>query len=216
MLADVLRRLGNTTARVFPVGLGCMGLSWAYRDPSVDETAGVALIQHAIDLGVNHLDTSNAYGPHTNESLVGRAIAGRRDRVVVATKAGLVREGLEGFRYGRDGRPESLVSECDGSLRRLGVDTIDLYYLHRIDPKVPVEESWGAMAGLVAAGKVRWLGISEAKVPELDRITRIHPVTAVQSELSLWTRELPRGRRPLVAPTTAFPSSRSRRASAAS
>jgi len=166
-----------------------MELSWAYHDRNVDDAAGIALIRRAVDLGVDHFDTSNAYGPYTNESLVGRALAGRRERVVIATKAGLVLESLAGYKYGRNGRPEHIREECDASLGRLGIDTIDLYYLHRIDPQVPVEETWGAMAELVRAGKVRWLGVSEAKVPELDRIARIHPVTAVQSELSLWTRD---------------------------
>ena len=185
----MLRKLGITDGRVHPVGLGCMELSWAYHDRSVDDAAGIALIRRAVDLGVDHFDTSNAYGPYTNESLVGRALAGRRERVVIATKAGLVLESLAGYKYGRNGRPEHIREECDASLGRLGVDTIDLYYLHRIDPQVPVEETWGAMADLVRAGKVRWLGISEAKVPELEKIARIHPVTAVQSELSLWTRD---------------------------
>jgi aryl-alcohol dehydrogenase-like predicted oxidoreductase len=141
---------------------------------------------------VDHFDTSDAYGPHTNEELVGRGIAGLRDRVLIATKAGLTRSGGESkdkYKYGRNGRPEYIRAACDGSLERLGIEVIDLYYLHRIDPEVPVEDSWGAMAGLVSAGKVRWLGISEAKVPELERVARIHPVTAVQSELSLWTRD---------------------------
>jgi aryl-alcohol dehydrogenase-like predicted oxidoreductase len=183
------RQLGATARSVFPVGLGCMGLSWAYRDPSVDAAAGVDLVRQAIDLGVDHLDTSDAYGPFTNESLVGRALEGRRDRVLLATKAGLVIEDRATFRFGRNGRPEHIRAACDGSLQRLGVDVIDLYYLHRIDPQTPVEESWGAMAALVAAGKVRWLGISEPSVAELDRVAKIHPVTAVQSELSLWTRD---------------------------
>ncbi len=166
-----------------------MELSWAYHDRNVDDAAGIALIRRAVDLGVDHFDTSNAYGPYTNEALVGRALAGRRDRVVIATKAGLVLESLAGYKYGRNGSPEHIRAECDASLGRLGVDTIDLYYLHRIDPQVPVEETWGAMADLVRAGKVRWLGVSEAKVPDLEKIARIHPVTAVQSELSLWTRD---------------------------
>lgn len=165
-----------------------MGLSWAY-ERSADEAAGIDLIRRAIDLGVDHLDTADVYGPFTNESLVGRAIEGRRDRVVLATKVGLVLEDEATYRYGRDGRPEHIREACDGSLERLGVDVIDLYYLHRIDPKVRVEETWGAMAGLVASGKVRWLGISEASTAELERVSRVHPVTAVQSELSLWTRD---------------------------
>jgi aryl-alcohol dehydrogenase-like predicted oxidoreductase len=183
------RNLGNTGREVGAVGLGCMGFSWAYRDPSVGEAASLDLLRTAIDLGVDHLDTADAYGPFANESLVGRAIADRRDRVVVATKAGLVLEDRATFRYRRDGRPEHIRSACEGSLARLGIETIDLYYLHRIDPRVPVEETWGAMAGLVADGKVRWLGISEASVDDLERISPIHPVTAVQSELSLWTRD---------------------------
>jgi aryl-alcohol dehydrogenase-like predicted oxidoreductase len=166
-----------------------MGLSWAYRDASVDETGGVELIRQAIDLGVNHLDTADVYGPRTNETLVGRALAGRRDSVTLATKCGLVVEDAASYRFGRNGRPEHVRAACDGSLERLGVEVIDLYYLHRIDPQTPVEETWGAMAGLVASGKVRWLGISEPTVADLERVSRIHPVTAVQSELSLWTRD---------------------------
>ncbi len=169
-----------------------MGLSWAYHDAAVDEAVAEALLRTAIEAGVDHFDTSNAYGDGANETLVGRAIAAsrRRDRIVVATKVGLVGgEGAEQYKYARNGRPEHIRAACDASLQRLGLETIDLYYLHRIDPQVPVEETWSAMAGLVAAGKVRWLGISEAKVEELDRIRPIHPVTAVQSELSLWTRD---------------------------
>ena len=170
-----------------------MGFSWGYRDSSVDETAAIDVIRHAIDLGVDHFDTADVYGPFTNETLLARAITGRRDRVVVATKVGLVVEDKATFRFGRDGSPEHVREACDGSLARLGIDVIDLYYLHRIDPQVPVEETWGAMAGLVAAGKVRYLGISEASVEELERVSRVHPVTAVQSELSLWTRDYLQG-----------------------
>jgi len=183
------RRLGGTGRPVFPVGLGCMGLSWAYRDASVDEAAGIRLIHEAIDLGVEHLDTADVYGPFTNESLVGRALAGRRDRVVLATKCGLVLEDRATYRYGRNGRPEHVRAACDASLSRLGVEVIDLYYLHRVDPQTPVEETWRAMAALVEAGKVRGLGISEPTADELERVSRIHPVAAVQSELSLWTRD---------------------------
>ena len=166
-----------------------MGFNWGYRDETVDETAAIDVIRRAIDLGVDHFDTADVYGPFTNEVLVGRALADRRDRVVLATKAGLVVEDKATFRFGRNGRPEHIREACDGSLERLGVEAIDLYYLHRVDPQVPVEETWGAMAGLVAAGKVRYLGISEASVEELERVSRVHPVTAVQSELSLWTRD---------------------------
>ena len=166
-----------------------MGLSWGYRDPSVDEAAGMDLIRYAIDRGVDHFDTADVYGPFTNESLVGRALSGRRDRVTLATKGGYVVDDAVAYKYHRDGRPEHLRAACDASLRRLGVDVIDIYYLHRIDPQVPLEETWSAMAGLVAAGKVRWLGISEATIADLERVSRIHPVSAVQSELSLWTRD---------------------------
>jgi aryl-alcohol dehydrogenase-like predicted oxidoreductase len=185
------RELGATGRRVEAVGLGCMGLSWAYHDASVGEQEAEALLRTAIEAGVDHFDTADAYGHGHNEMLVGRALAasGRRNELVLATKAGLVRGQTDKYRYTRNGRAEYVREACDASLRRLGLERIDLYYLHRIDPDTPVEETWNAMAGLVAAGKVRWLGISEAKVPELDRIHRIHPVTAVQSELSLWTRE---------------------------
>ena len=183
------RRLGGSKLSVFPVGLGCMGFSWGYRDKSVDSAAAMDVIRRAIDLGVDHFDTADVYGPFTNESLVGRAIGDRRGQVVIATKAGLILEDKATFRFRRDGRPEHIREACDASLERLGVDTIDLYYLHRIDPAVPIEETWGAMTDLVAAGKVRHLGVSEASVDELERIFPIHPVTAVQSELSLWTRD---------------------------
>ena len=183
------RRLNAAGSEVFPVGLGCMGLSWGYTDPGVDEAQRVDLIRHAIDLGVDHFDTADVYGPFENESLVGRAIAGKRERVAIATKCGLVVEDKATYRFGRDGRPEHVREACDASLSRLGIETIDLYYLHRVDPNVPVEDTWGAMAGLVAAGKVRGLGISEASVAQLERVSRIHAVSAVQSELSLWTRD---------------------------
>ncbi|HEY6928577.1 MAG TPA: aldo/keto reductase [Thermoanaerobaculia bacterium] len=183
------RRLGSTPQTVFPVGLGCMGFSWGYRDYSVDESAAIEVIHRALDLGVDHFDTADVYGPFTNERLVGRALGGRRADVLIATKAGLVVEDKATYRFGRDGSPQHIREACDGSLQRLGIDTIDLYYLHRIDPKVPVEQTWEAMAGLVAAGKVRHLGISEPSVADLERVSRIHPVTAVQSELSLWTRD---------------------------
>jgi aryl-alcohol dehydrogenase-like predicted oxidoreductase len=183
------RPLGESGRSVLSVGLGCMGFSWGYRDESVDSSSATDVIRHAIDLGVDHFDTADVYGPFTNEALLGRAIRDRRDRVLIATKAGLVVEDKATFRFRKDGTPEHVRRACDGSLERLGVDAIDLYYLHRIDPEVPVEETWGAMSRLVEAGKVRHLGISEASVDELRRISRIHAVTAVQSELSLWTRD---------------------------
>lgn len=184
----IRRPLGSAQRSVFPVGLGCMGFSWAY-GPENDDAAAIDVVHRAIEIGVDHFDTSDVYGPFTNEVVVGRALQGRREGLVVATKVGLVVEDKAKYKFGRDGSPAHVRESCDGSLHRLGIETIDLYYLHRIDPKVPVEETWGAMAELVAAGKVRWLGISEATVADLDRIHRIHPVTAVQSELSLWTRD---------------------------
>ena len=142
-----------------------------------------------MDIGVDHFDTADVYGPFTNESLLGRALEGRRDRVTVATKGGYVVEDKATYRFGRDGRPEHIREACEGSLARLGIERIDLYYLHRIDPKVPLEDTWGAMADLVRDGKVAALGISEASVADLDRVHAIHPVAAVQSEMSLWTRD---------------------------
>jgi aryl-alcohol dehydrogenase-like predicted oxidoreductase len=170
---------------VLPVGLGCMGFAWAYERTSDDDP--VAVIRAALDAGAAHLDTSDVYGPFESERIVGRAIDGRRADTFLATKAGLVAKDLGSMR--RDGSPEHLRSACDASLQRLGVDRIDLWYLHRADEDVPVEESWGAMADLVAAGKAAALGISEVTVDELDRVHAIHPVAAVQSELSIWTRD---------------------------
>ncbi len=180
------RTLGSGGPAVSAIGLGCMGMSWAYG--AGDDQESLAVIDRAIELGVTFLDTSDVYGPFTNEELVGRAIAGRRDGLVVATKTGLVVEDRANYVLGRDGRPEHIREACEGSLRRLGIDVIDLYYLHRVDPEVPVEESFGAMAELVRAGKVRALGLSEVDVPTLERAAAIHPVAALQSELSLWTR----------------------------
>lgn len=181
--------LGRTTA---PIGLGCMGMSWAYSTAADrDDDAAVELIGAALDLGVTLLDTSDAYGAGHNERLVGRAIAGRRDGAIVATKGGLVGSIDESRRprLRRDGRPEHLRAACHASLRRLGVEAIDLYYLHRVDPSVPLDESWGALAQLVADGDVRAIGLSEVSVDQAARAHAIHPVAAVQSELSLWTRD---------------------------
>jgi aryl-alcohol dehydrogenase-like predicted oxidoreductase len=166
-----------------------MGMSWAYSASERDDGVSVEVIRKAIDLGVTLIDTADAYGPFTNEELVGRAIAGRRDEVVLATKAGLVVEDAAEYRIRRDGRPEYLRAACDASLRRLGVDVIDLYQLHRPDPAVPVEDSVGALAELVQSGKVRHVGVSEFTVTELERAHAVHPLTSVQSELSLWTRD---------------------------
>ncbi len=167
-------------------GLGCMGMSEFYGVG--DDAESVAVINTALDEGVNFLDTADMYGPFTNERLVGRAIASRRDEVVLATKFGNQRT-VDGTSLGVNGRPEYVVAACDASLARLGVDVIDLYYQHRVDQTVPVEETWGAMKSLVEAGKVRFLGISEAAPATIERAHAVHPVTAVQSEYSLWTRD---------------------------
>jgi aryl-alcohol dehydrogenase-like predicted oxidoreductase len=181
------RILGSSGIAVSAIGLGCMGMSWAYG--AGDDGESISVIQRALELGVTFLDTSDVYGPYTNEQLVGRAIAGRRDELVLATKTGLVAEDRANYVLGRDGRPEHIREACESSLQRLGVDAIDLYYLHRVDPDVPIEDSYGAMAELVAEGKVRALGLSEVDVPTLERATAIPPLSALQSELSLWTRD---------------------------
>lgn len=173
------------------IGLGCMGISWAYVAPEArDEAKGTALIGQALDRGVTFFDTSDAYAAGHNEQVVARGITGRRGDAVVATKVGLVvDESADGEpRLRRDGRPEHIRAGVDASLGRLGIEAIDLYYLHRVDPDVPLEESWGTMAELVTAGKVRSLGLSEVTVDEARRAHAIHPVAAVQSEFSLWTR----------------------------
>ena len=165
-----------------------MSMSWAYvGDAPQDES--VRVIHRAMELGVTLFDTADVYGPFTNEELLGRALEGRRADVVLATKVGLVVGPNGGYPLLRDARPERILEEIDGSLRRLRTDAIDLYYLHRVDEQVPLEDTWGAMSGLVQAGKVRALGLSEVDVDQLERAHAIHPVTAVQSELSLWTRD---------------------------
>ena len=166
-----------------------MGMTWAYGADERDADESIATIHRALDLGVTLLDTADMYGPFTNEELVGRAIAGRRDEVVLATKCGLVVEDAAEYVLRRNGRPEHVRSAIEGSLRRLRTDFIDLYQLHRVDPDVPLEETWGAMAALVAQGKVGALGLSEVGVEELERAHAIHPVASVQSEGSLWTRD---------------------------
>lgn len=170
------------------LGLGCMGMTWAYGEAERDERESIRVIHRAAELGVTLLDTADMYGPYTNEELVGRAIAGRRDDFFVATKCGLVVEDAAEYVLAKDGRPEHVREAVEGSLRRLGVDVIDLYQLHRVDPEVPLEETWGAMAELVQAGKVRALGLSEVGVDELERAHAVHPVASLQSEASLWTR----------------------------
>jgi aryl-alcohol dehydrogenase-like predicted oxidoreductase len=181
-----MRKLGHQGLVVSELGLGCMGMSEFYGDSNEQEA--MATIHHALDLGVNLLDTADMYGPFTNEQLVGRAIQDRRDQVVLATKFGNVRTADGGW-LGISGRPEYVQQACDASLQRLGVDTIDLYYQHRVDPNVPIEETIGAMAELVQQGKVRYLGISEAAPATIRRAVAVHPITALQTEYSLWSRE---------------------------
>jgi aryl-alcohol dehydrogenase-like predicted oxidoreductase len=180
------RRLGRDGPRVSAIGIGCMGMSQSYGVP--DESESLATIDRALELGLTFFDTADVYGPFANEELVGRALRKRRDEVVIATKCGLVPD-PSGGRNRVDGSPDHIRAACDASLKRLGVSTIDLYYLHRVDPAVPIEESVRAMAGLVDAGKVRFLGLSEITGRTLRRAHAIHPITAVQSEYSLWTRD---------------------------
>jgi aryl-alcohol dehydrogenase-like predicted oxidoreductase len=179
------RKLGQGL-EVSAEGLGCMGMSEFYGATNDDEA--IATIHRALDLGVNFLDTADMYGPFTNERLVGRAIAGRREGVVVATKFGNERR-EDGTRIGINGSPDYVRKACDASLQRLGVDHIDLYYQHRVDRSVPIEQTWGAMKELVTSGKVRHLGISEASPETIRRAHATHPITAVQTEWSLWTRD---------------------------
>jgi len=180
------RRLGAQGLVVSAMGLGCMGMSEFYGSRDDDES--VAPIHRALELGITFLDTADVYGPYTNEELVGRAIRGRRDKVVLATKFGNVR-GADGSFAGINGRPEYVRQACDGSLKRLGVDHIDLYYQHRVDSDVPIEETVGAMAELVQAGKVRYLGLSEAGPATIRRAHAVHPISALQTEYSLWSRD---------------------------
>ena len=179
------RTLGSSDLAVSPVGLGCMSLSGVYGP--ADDGASEKLIHHAIDQGVNHLDSSDMYGWGHNETLLGRALKGRRDQVVLATKFGQIQR--EGQSNGVDGRPGYVMQACEASLARLGVDVIDLYYQHRVDPAVPVEDTVGAMARLVEQGKVRYLGLSEAHPERIKRAHAVHPITAVQTEYSLLYRE---------------------------
>jgi aryl-alcohol dehydrogenase-like predicted oxidoreductase len=181
------RTLGLKGPTVSALGLGCMGMSEFYGDR--DDAESVATIHRALDLGVTLFDTSDAYGPHTNERLLGRAVADRRDQVLLATKFGLVRDPDDPTARGVNGRPEYVRQAAEGSLQRLGVDHIDLYYQHRVDPDTPIEETIGAMAELVQEGKVRYLGMSEAGPETLRRANAVHQITALQTEYSLWSRD---------------------------
>ena len=185
------RTLGTAGPQVGAVGLGCMGMSWAYGAAERDDEQSRAVLLRALDLGVTLIDTADVYGPFTNEQLVGTGLGARRDEAVLATKCGLVTapNGKGGTAVVRNGRPDYVRAALDASLQRLGTDHVDLWQLHRVDPEVPVEETWGAMAEQVAAGKARYLGLSEVGVAELEAAHAVHPVTTVQSELSLWTRD---------------------------
>jgi aryl-alcohol dehydrogenase-like predicted oxidoreductase len=189
--------LGPGGPQVGVIGLGCMGMTHAYDlDTARDDRQSIGVIHQALELGMNLIDTADVYGPNTNEELVGQALADRRERAVLATKVGLVWDdpdaaatGTSSPGVGRNGRPEYVRTSIDDSLRRLQTDHVDLYQLHRVDPEVPIEETWGAMAETIAAGKARQIGLSEVTVEEIRRVQSVHPVASVQSELSLWTRD---------------------------
>lgn len=170
------------------VGLGCMGMTWAYGKGETERAEHIRVIHRALDLGANLIDTADVYGPFTNEELVGEALVGHRERAFIATKVGLATDRVK-FEIRRDGRPEHVRASIEESLKRLRTDVVDLYQLHRVDPAVPLEETWGAMAETVKAGKAKAIGLSEVTLDELERARKIHPVASVQSELSLWTRE---------------------------
>ncbi|MGJ3437131.1 aldo/keto reductase [Serratia sp. Je.1.23.a] len=186
------RKLGPTGPLVSALGLGCMGMSDFY-STAHDEQEAIATLHRALELGVTLLDTADMYGPHTNEQLIGKAIKGKRQQVFLATKFGIVRDPANPAARGVSSRPEYIRRSVEGSLKRLGVEVIDLYYQHRVDPEVPIEEVVGTMADLISEGKIRYIGLSEVSVATLERAHKVHPITALQTEYSLWTRDAEQG-----------------------